>query len=101
MSDRKRKLDLADEPGPSGYGAAGGGINPFTGRPYTQRYFDIMAKRVDLPVWQAKEDFVKMINEHQTTILVGEWAANSISQASGSSNKEQVCKPGAPSLNCR
>lgn len=71
MSERKRKLDLGDQPGPSGYGAPSEQLNHYTGRPYSQKYHDIMSKRLGLPVWQAKEDFVKMINEHQTTILVG------------------------------
>eukprot|EP00882_Tetradesmus_deserticola_P013049 GHRQ01013839.1.p1 GENE.GHRQ01013839.1~~GHRQ01013839.1.p1 ORF type:complete len:167 (-),score=62.15 GHRQ01013839.1:510-1010(-) len=33
-----------------------------------------------LPVWQAKEDFVNMINSHQTTILVGETGSGKTTQ---------------------
>ena len=36
-----------------------------------------------LPVWQAKADFVKMLNENQTTILVGE---------TGSGKTTQICQ---------
>ncbi len=54
MADRKRKLDIDEEPGRPGPGPAeGGGVNYFTGRPYSQRYYDILAKRHGLPVWQA------------------------------------------------
>ena len=35
---------------------------------------------VGLPVWQAKGDFIKMINEHQTTILVGETGSGKTTQ---------------------
>jgi len=33
-----------------------------------------------LPVWQAREDFVAMINGHQTTILVGETGSGKTTQ---------------------
>ena len=36
-----------------------------------------------LPVWQAKTDFTKMLNENQTTILVGE---------TGSGKTTQICQ---------
>ncbi|GFR40936.1 hypothetical protein Agub_g1596 [Astrephomene gubernaculifera] len=83
--DRKRKLDYSEDsgrpgPGPMGDGAAGGGVNYFTGRPYSQRYYDILSKRHGLPVWQAKEEFVNMINGHQTTVLVGETGSGKTTQ---------------------
>lgn len=36
-----------------------------------------------LPVWQAREDFIKMLHENQTTILVGE---------TGSGKTTQICQ---------
>jgi ABC-type glutathione transport system ATPase component len=33
-----------------------------------------------LPVWQAREEFVQMINSHQTTILVGETGSGKTTQ---------------------
>jgi pre-mRNA-splicing factor ATP-dependent RNA helicase DHX15/PRP43 len=33
-----------------------------------------------LPVWQAKQDFIKMVQEHQTTILVGETGSGKTTQ---------------------
>lgn len=42
-ADRKRRLDV-EEPGvPVGRQQAG--LNPYTGRQYSQRYYDILAKR--------------------------------------------------------
>uniref|UniRef100_A0A061RWP1 RNA helicase n=1 Tax=Tetraselmis sp. GSL018 TaxID=582737 RepID=A0A061RWP1_9CHLO len=81
MTERKRKLDIS-----SGFSdgsnslAAQPGVNPFTLRPYSQRYYDILEKRKGLPVWQAKDEFTKMVNSHQTTILVGETGSGKTTQ---------------------
>lgn len=48
MSDRKRKLDVGAEDGPAAKAAnmpATPQINPYTGRPYSARYYDILSKR--------------------------------------------------------
>jgi pre-mRNA-splicing factor ATP-dependent RNA helicase DHX15/PRP43 len=85
MTERKRKLEVFQ----AAAGANGAAaptqptINPYTGRPYSGRYYEILSKRRGLPVWQAKDDFVKMLNEHQTTILVGE---------TGSGKTTQICQ---------
>ena len=48
MTERKRKLDVFDDK-PTGFSSQPpplrAGVNPFTGRPYSARYFDILAKR--------------------------------------------------------
>jgi hypothetical protein len=172
--DRKRKLEVETEQPPAAPPAVSdgtGGINPYTGKPYGSRYYDILDKRqgaaaaaamqtnreqqwlallacasraawtlsmllisarpgwqmalhvlrsscscsstvagliccadlrvrllepscpptchgntlpspmpAGLPVWQAKDDFVAMINAHQTTILVGETGSGKTTQ---------------------
>lgn len=87
--DRKRKLELEDEggrpaPGPGSMslmaGSAGGSINQFTGRQFSARYYEILEKRRGLPVWQAKDEFVDMVNNHQTTVLVGETGSGKTTQ---------------------
>mmetsp|Transcript_10387 Transcript_10387/g.18073 ORF Transcript_10387/g.18073 Transcript_10387/m.18073 type:complete len:703 (-) Transcript_10387:436-2544(-) len=76
MGDRKRTLDM-DE---SKLRTQPGTVNPYTGRPYSQRYYDILSKRQGLPVWQAKAEFTNMLNQHQTTILVGETGSGKTTQ---------------------
>ncbi|GAX81778.1 hypothetical protein CEUSTIGMA_g9206.t1 [Chlamydomonas eustigma] len=79
MSDRKRRLDLGDEAAVAAE-RVNPGLNPYTGRQYSQKYYDILSKRLGLPVWQAKDEFIKMVNEHQTTILVGETGSGKTTQ---------------------
>lgn len=47
MTDRKRKLDVFSDAPPANGAAAGGvpTVNPFTGRAYSTRYYDILGKR--------------------------------------------------------
>ena len=47
MTERKRKLDVFSDAPPANGAAAGGvpTVNPFTGRAYSTRYYDILGKR--------------------------------------------------------
>jgi pre-mRNA-splicing factor ATP-dependent RNA helicase DHX15/PRP43 len=91
MGDRKRKLSLFDQLDDSRdpnkpkvqINGAMPLISTMTGRPYTQRYFDILEKRKTLPVWQQKAEFIKMLAANQIIILVGE---------TGSGKTTQVCQ---------
>ncbi|KAK3242293.1 hypothetical protein CYMTET_48013 [Cymbomonas tetramitiformis] len=83
MGERKRKLSLFDEgppPAPVVASTAQATINPYTGRPFSQRYFDILEKRKHLPVWQQKKDFLGIMNTHQTLVLVGETGSGKTTQ---------------------
>ncbi|CAI5458888.1 unnamed protein product [Closterium sp. Yama58-4] len=55
-------------------------INPYNGRPYTQRYFDILEKRKTLPVWQQKQEFVDLLKKQQIIVLVGETGSGKTTQ---------------------
>jgi len=57
-------------------------INRWNARPYSQRYFEILEKRKTLPVWHQKEEFLQVLKDNQTLILVGE---------TGSGKTTQVC----------
>mmetsp|Transcript_6927 Transcript_6927/g.28201 ORF Transcript_6927/g.28201 Transcript_6927/m.28201 type:complete len:706 (-) Transcript_6927:1679-3796(-) len=54
--------------------------NRYTGRPYTTKYFEILEKRRELPVWQQREEFAQMLNRHQTLVLVGETGSGKTTQ---------------------
>ncbi|VIO91803.1 Uncharacterized protein BM_BM4476 [Brugia malayi] len=46
-------------------------INPFSGQPYTQRYFEIFKKRTTLPVWEYKDKFLEVLDKNQVCFLIG------------------------------
>lgn len=43
--------------------------NPLTNKPYTPRYYDILAKRKELPAWEARDKVVSLVTAHQVLIL--------------------------------
>lgn len=79
MADRKRRLDLEAEPSQKKVNV-GTTINTLTGRPYTQRYYDILEKRKQLPVWEQKADFERYMRENQILVLVGETGSGKTTQ---------------------
>ncbi|KAK4047526.1 DEAH-box ATP-dependent RNA helicase prp43, partial [Microbotryomycetes sp. JL221] len=49
-----------------------GDTNPFTLRPHSKRYFDILKVRKNLPVHQQMSEFLEMFNNNQFVVMVGE-----------------------------
>uniref|UniRef100_A0A8C5P8P7 ATP-dependent RNA helicase DHX15 n=1 Tax=Leptobrachium leishanense TaxID=445787 RepID=A0A8C5P8P7_9ANUR len=56
------------------------GINPFTNLPHTPRYYDILKKRLQLPVWEYKERFTDILARNQSFVLVGETGSGKTTQ---------------------
>ena len=46
--------------------------NPWTGRAFSDKFFDILQKRKELPAWQARQQVLDLVNEYQVMILQGE-----------------------------
>ncbi|XP_048585628.1 putative pre-mRNA-splicing factor ATP-dependent RNA helicase PRP1 [Nematostella vectensis] len=57
-----------------------GKINPYNGRPFSERYFDILKKRIDLPVWEYREKFMEIIKNNKVFALVGETGSGKTTQ---------------------
>ena len=38
--------------------------NPWTGKPYSDKFFDILQKRKELPAWQARQQVLDLVNEY-------------------------------------
>jgi len=60
--------------------AEGTAISPFTNKPYSQRYYEILETRKRLPAWEAKKNFIKLVKKYQVTILVGETGSGKTTQ---------------------
>ena len=57
-----------------------GKINPFNGKLFSDRYFDILKKRIELPVWEYREKFMETMKEKQAFVLVGETGSGKTTQ---------------------
>eukprot|EP00163_Fabomonas_tropica_P011289 TRINITY_DN2192_c0_g3_i1.p1 TRINITY_DN2192_c0_g3~~TRINITY_DN2192_c0_g3_i1.p1 ORF type:complete len:441 (-),score=88.43 TRINITY_DN2192_c0_g3_i1:1012-2334(-) len=82
MSERKRKLDISTMSGGTAKKRDTGDatVNPWTNKPYSRKYYDILSKRKGLPVWEQKEEFITNVGKNQVTILVGETGSGKTTQ---------------------
>uniref|UniRef100_A0AAX7VBB8 RNA helicase n=1 Tax=Astatotilapia calliptera TaxID=8154 RepID=A0AAX7VBB8_ASTCA len=55
-------------------------INPFTNLPHTPRYYEILNKRLQLPVWEYRERFTEILMRNQSFVLVGETGSGKTTQ---------------------
>jgi len=55
-------------------------LNPFTARPYSERFKTILKKRMALPVWEYGKEFVEMLLKNQCLVLVGETGSGKTTQ---------------------
>ncbi|XP_030381709.1 putative pre-mRNA-splicing factor ATP-dependent RNA helicase PRP1 isoform X1 [Scaptodrosophila lebanonensis] len=55
-------------------------INPYTMKPYSQRYQNLYKKRITLPVFEYQADFMRLLNQHQCIVLVGETGSGKTTQ---------------------
>ncbi|RZF33860.1 hypothetical protein LSTR_LSTR009884 [Laodelphax striatellus] len=54
--------------------------NPFSGLPYTKRYHEFYQKRITLPVFEYRDEFMKLLRENQCIVLVGETGSGKTTQ---------------------
>jgi pre-mRNA-splicing factor ATP-dependent RNA helicase DHX15/PRP43 len=93
---KKARVDLGEADASGGAAASDpafvppGAVNPLTGRPFSARYRSILAKRVQLPVYLQRDDFVKMLHTHQSIVLVGETGSGKTTQARKSCKSIQL-----------
>uniref|UniRef100_A0A8C4I5L1 ATP-dependent RNA helicase DHX15 n=1 Tax=Dicentrarchus labrax TaxID=13489 RepID=A0A8C4I5L1_DICLA len=55
-------------------------INPFTNLPHTPRFYEILKKRLQLPVWDYRETFTDILMRNQSFVLVGETGSGKTTQ---------------------
>lgn len=64
----------------SAVATVGASINPLTGALYSANYHALLKKRVLLPVFEYRSDFMRLLAEHQCIVLVGETGSGKTTQ---------------------
>ncbi|KAK6639603.1 Pre-mRNA-splicing factor ATP-dependent RNA helicase dhx15 [Polyplax serrata] len=59
---------------------AGLSINPYTKLPHTPRYHELYRKRITLPVFEYREEFMNLLATNQCIVLVGETGSGKTTQ---------------------
>lgn len=57
-----------------------GSLNPLSKQPYSQRYYNLFRKRITLPVFEYKAEFMQKLADNQTIVLVGETGSGKTTQ---------------------
>ena len=55
-------------------------INPMNQKPWTDRFRQILKKRLALPVWEYRDEFIKTCTDNQCVVLVGETGSGKTTQ---------------------
>jgi len=55
-------------------------VNPYTGRPYTDHYKNLLQTRKKLPIWDQKDDFLELVKKNRIIVLVGETGSGKTTQ---------------------
>lgn len=61
-------------------GSSDSQINPWTGRPYSANYYNILASRQQLPVYEFKESLLEKVQSNQVVIIEGETGSGKTTQ---------------------
>jgi len=94
MTDRKKRLDLGwdSKVDPNAASSSSGAVapnipgfggettNPFTNRPYSATFYKILDTRKTLPVYEFRDNFLKIVAQNQVTVLVGETGSGKTTQ---------------------
>jgi pre-mRNA-splicing factor ATP-dependent RNA helicase DHX15/PRP43 len=73
-------------------------VNPYTDRPYSERYHEILSQRRGLPVYEARAEILDKLEKNQVVVLEGETGSGKTTQvpqflveAGYTSNGKMVC----------
>ena len=67
----KRKLDISYTSSSKIGAGASNDVNPWTGNPFSPTYYEILQKRMNLPVYGFKEDLIEKVKNNQVVVVEG------------------------------
>jgi pre-mRNA-splicing factor ATP-dependent RNA helicase DHX15/PRP43 len=77
---RRINIDFGDDKNKKAKSTPSNDINPWTGRPFSARYYSILEKREKLPVYQFKDKLLESIIANQCLIVEGETGSGKTTQ---------------------
>jgi pre-mRNA-splicing factor ATP-dependent RNA helicase DHX15/PRP43 len=93
MTDRKRRIDVSATMTANGINDSvyqdeldstnkknKQEISPWTNRPYSSRYYSILEKRLQLPVYQFKDQLLDAVRDNQIVVVEGETGSGKTTQ---------------------
>lgn len=63
-----------------GSGLLSQGLNPFTNTDYSQRYYELLSERQQLPAFKAKLKVLKLLEQNDVVIIQGETGSGKTTQ---------------------
>lgn len=57
-----------------------GEVNPFTDKPFSKRYYEILKSRRNLPVHAQRKEFLDLVHNNQFVVFVGETGSGKTTQ---------------------
>lgn len=96
----KRKLDIGSfTSAPIDANNSDATINYWTKQPFSSRYYDILAKRQQLPVYEFKDELEQKVRDNQVIIVEGETGSGKTTQIPQFLLK-MLAKPGQKAIAC-
>ncbi|KAK4523669.1 hypothetical protein GAYE_PCTG71G1565 [Galdieria yellowstonensis] len=55
-------------------------VNKYTGKPYSERYYELLKVRRALPIYEKRDEFLKLVEENKVVVLVGDTGSGKTTQ---------------------
>lgn len=68
-------------------------INPYTNKPYSQKYYQIFETRTKLPVYERKEEIIEAVKNNRVTIIEGSTGSGKTTQIPRFLFEAGLCDP--------
>jgi len=105
--DRKRRIDLSGDNGATTsfnkkyYNHnSETELNPWTGAPYSARYYSILETRTKLPVYLFKDQLIETVQKNQITVVEGETGSGKTTQTPQFLLEAGLVTPGQTCIAC-